>query len=536
MKKLLFLLLLIASTGILRAYDFQVDSLCYNILRIHTNVVEVTCSSLSNNYFGLTHANIPDSVTFQGTTYRVVSIGKSAFEGCSSLTYVTFPGCVISIGSSAFKGCSSLTSITIPNRVKKIRSSAFEGCSSLTSISIPNNVTSIEEKAFKNCIGLTSVTIPNSVTHIEGSAFSLCSNLTSIAVAAGNTTYDSRDSCNAIIETATNHLIIGCQNTTIPNSVTSIGKSAFYGCTGLTSVSIPTSVTSIENGAFANCSGLTSMTVEAGNTVYDSRNNCNAIIETGTNTLIAGCQGTTIPSNVTSIGYMAFIGCSSLTSISIPNSVTKIGDFAFEGCSGLTSITIPNGVTKIGDYAFAVCSGLAYIVCETATPPVLGMWVFYHVNKFTPLYVPVGSIEYYRRGVCQWKDFTNIQAIPGTDTIDFPNAQEPASNSVSEACVVFKGKIFNSNRLSPSTMVSPDFELGARFENDTICQADYRIVSFDLVIYNKTYSSDSNKLTDEQKAIIKKLRMGSSILVSAIVAQGPDDKQYNLKPMKLIVN
>ena len=128
----------------------------------------------------------------------------------------------------------------------------------------------------------------------------------SIIVAEGNPVYDSRNNCNAIIETATNKLVYGCKNTVIPSSVTSIGSSAFSGCSGLTSISIPSSVTSIGSGAFYGCSGLTTITVDADNPVYDSRNNCNAIIQTTTNRLISGCKNTVIPSSVTSIGNYAF--------------------------------------------------------------------------------------------------------------------------------------------------------------------------------------------------------------------------------------
>ena len=165
---------------------------------------------------------------------------------------------------------SIMSSLTIPNSVTSIEAGAFALCSNLTSIAIPNSVTSIGSSAFAGCSGLTSITIPNSVTSIGISAFSGCSGLTSIIVEEGNTIYDSRNNCNTIIETESNTLITGCKNTTIPNSVTSIGNGAFYNCSGLSSITIPNSVTSIEFSAFSNCPELTDVTCLAENVPYTS--------------------------------------------------------------------------------------------------------------------------------------------------------------------------------------------------------------------------------------------------------------------------
>ena len=204
-------------------------------------------------------------------------------------------------------------------------------------------------------------------------AFEGCGGLTSIVVEDGNTVYDSRENCNAIITTQDNELIAGCGNTTIPNSVTSIRGDVFHRCNDLKSIVIPASVTSIGigYGVTCGCSNLTSIVVEKENTLFDSRDNCNAIINTETNELIAGCKNTIIPSTVASIGVNAFAECSGLTNITIPNSVTSIGGGSFHHC-GFTSITIPNSVTTIGELAFMDCSALTEIFSYLEEPCSLG--------------------------------------------------------------------------------------------------------------------------------------------------------------------
>ena len=318
--------------------------------RTKTASVTYTGSKFSNNtYSG--NITIPASVTYRGRTYSVKSIGEAAFWDCTGLT----------------------------------------------SITIPNSVTSIGYKAFFDCTGLTSVTIPNSVTSIGDAAFGRCSGLTSIKVAAGNTKYDSRDNCNAIIKTASNTLVAGCKTTTIGNSVTSIGEDAFSGCDGLTSITIPNSVTSsIGNWAFRGCDGLTSISI--GNSVTSIGDQA-----------FAHCTGLTsinIPNSVTSIGVRAFIECTGLTSINIPSSVKRIEDQAFTCCDGLTSVTIGNSVTSIGRWAFSGCTDLTSVTALRTNPKAYNC-DYEAFDDVTTLHVPKGCKTAYKN--CEpWSNCGNI--------------------------------------------------------------------------------------------------------------------------------
>ena len=314
----------------------QIEGIYYN-LNAENKTAEVTSSR--SKYSG--DIAIPKSVTYEDVTYSVTSIGQDAFYFCDGLT----------------------------------------------SITIPNGVISIENGAFGDCSGLTSITIPNSVTSIGYYVFNNCSGLASIVVEADNTVYDSRDNCNAIIETASNTLIRGCKTTVFPNNVTSIGRYAFTGCSGMTSVTIPSSVTFIENSAFTYCSDLTSIVVESGNTVYDSRDNCNAIIETAHNYLVAGCNTTVIPNGVTHIAYDAFCGCKGLTSVEIPNSVTTILGSTFRFCDGLTSVNIPNSVTYLGAETFYGCRNLASVTISNGVTSIL-VGVFHNCTALASVEIP----------------------------------------------------------------------------------------------------------------------------------------------------
>ena len=261
---------------------------------------------------------------------------------------------------------------------------------------------------------IKTVVIKDGVTSIGKYAFFWCSGLTSITIP---------NSVTSIGE----HAFANCSSLTsitIPNSVTSIGNGAFSGCSGLTSITIPNSVTSIGNGAFLGCSGLTSITIpnsvkSIGNQTFwlcsglTSITIPNSVTSIGNETfwLCSGLTSVTIPNSVTSLGKFAFYGCSGLTSITIPNSVTNIEKSAFLGCTGLTSITIPNSVTSIGDYAFDGCSGLTSITFEGSRHPKFGNDVFDDVDKSIPVYVPSISIDAYKNAL-EGFGLSNIQAIP----------------------------------------------------------------------------------------------------------------------------
>ena len=373
---------------------------------------------LSMISFGSIHAEVTCSrsyeiLTISGTdmpNYKLSTYTPWYYMEREMIKKVIIMNGVTNIGDKAFQYYPGITSVTIGNSVTRIGEYAFNGCSGLTSITIPNSVTSIGKYAFEGCSGLNSITIGNSMTIIGNRAFWGCSGLSSIIVEEGNSKYDSRNNCNAIIETQSNTLILGCKNTIIPNTVTSIKNYAFQNCLGLTSITIPNSVTTIGSDAFYGCSSLTSVNIgnsmtniearafkyspslasiiiDKENTNYDSRNNCNAIIYKKNNTLIRGCKNTIIPNSVTSIGTNAFLNCSGLTSINIPNSVTSIGYWAFGGCSGLTSITIPNSVNEIRDCAFCDCSGLTSITIPNSVTSI-GEGAFARCSSLTSVNIP----------------------------------------------------------------------------------------------------------------------------------------------------
>lgn len=324
----------------------------------------------------LTNIVLPDNLT---------TIGKKAFGRCIKLTSLTLPNTTTEVDTSAFSQCTSLQSVQLSNSMTRITYSCFSGCTNLQSVAIPNSITSIEQYAFKDCINLSDVTIPGTVTTIGQYAFSGITNINYNGTATGapwgarfvngyidgllvyeNASRQKLLGClsqetdvaivipNTVTEIA-NSAFSGCKSIpaiSIPNSVKTIGAYAFHDCTSLSQITIPSNVDSIGSSILRGCTNLTSVVVEEGNTKYDSRDNCNAIIETASNTLISGCATTIIPGSITKIGKYAFADQHNLKRIDIPEGVTIIDYAAFTQCDSLQYVKLPNSLSTIGDYAF----------------------------------------------------------------------------------------------------------------------------------------------------------------------------------------
>ena len=406
-------------------------------------------------------------------------IENNAFFWCYDIAEINMPNTVTSIGDRAFGG-SSLNSLKLSASLTDIGKGAFRGVP-IGNIVLPNGLKTIGDKAFLGC-SLCSLKIPASVTAIGEAAFAH-NKISSIVVESGNKVYDSRNNCNAIIETKTSTLTLGCSGTTIPTSVTVIGNYAFWGCQGMTSLNIPNSVTQIGSGAFDYCDLKTiklpnsvryigdwpfeyhnesydtvyvsvnipdsvetigegafyycdfcdvtipasvtkmgrdpfdfrrikSIVVDKANKVYDSRQNCNAIIETKTNTLLNACQNTTIPNSVRTIGEFSFGYLRGLESVMIPASVTEIKDYAFEGCYGLRDVKIM-GTVNFGNSCFVYCDSLkkmTYLTPLVLEPVNLGRGC-----NIDTIYVLRDMVPMFKQ-TDLWKNIPNI--LPYTPPVD----------------------------------------------------------------------------------------------------------------------
>lgn len=260
---------------------------------------------------------------------------------------------------------------------------------------------------------LETLYIPSSVIKICPYSLQGCQYLNSIIVEETNKKFDSREKCNAIIKTETNELLYGCQSTTIPYGVKSISPNAFLSCCNLKSITIPNTVITIGESAFMNCeklrkifipssvkeigdrafngSGVESVILDSNNNVYDSRENCNAIILTSDNKLVFGCRSTVIPKTVTYIGENAF-ECSDIEVIEIPNGVYTIGRGAFSYCEELQAVILPPSIKQINEYAFSGCTNLSSISFSNSFVDI-GFDTFFGCGAIKQILIPRGSRE-----------------------------------------------------------------------------------------------------------------------------------------------
>lgn len=326
-------------------YDYLriVDNLLYGVYDSDSLVAE--CLGFIDNAISANRADIENSINIYGKDYIVTSIGEKAFEDCLFLESVTIPSSIRVFGKECFKGCVNLQSVEIPESTEIIDNYAFAGCIRLKSIFIPKNVVQIGNE-------YTIGQMLPSMTNV----FYGC-NLNKIVVDKQNRHYDSRGNCNAIINSKTNSLIVAGRNTKIPRSVTSIGDESFAYQIWLQTLKIPEGVEYIEYTAFDGCSMLSEIKVAKANKVYDSRGNCNAVMETATNILVAGSNKTIIPDNTKEIGLNAFSGRAGLREIVIPESVELLQSGSFYNCINLERVVMPN--TTHYNFPFVNCNRLS---------------------------------------------------------------------------------------------------------------------------------------------------------------------------------
>lgn len=389
----------------------------------------------------------------------VESIGNYAFAWCGALQNVSLPSTLKTIGNATFDHCASLTSIEIPGSVTETGWGVFSNCEKLVSVTLNNGLKTLGSDMFVACEALTSVKIPASVTKIEGHLFRLCSALTSVIVDENNQDYDSRENCNAIIETASNTFISGCSTSFIPKKITTIGYYAFGNLQNLTSLTIPASVTTIESNMFGESSDPTYLTdltvnwmnpvdfrgcegkdfskttlhVPAGTAIiYKTKpvwKTFGKIVEFGDNS-----DGSVLKTSSAGVDmYIQVISEKDKTcrafnlktlnddyypsttftaqSVTIPETlegytVTEIGEWLFAKNTNITSVELPASITAISQGAFIDCENLKSLTVNALTPPSLGDIVFagLELSKIE-LIVPDEAKEAYAAAE-EWRDFS----------------------------------------------------------------------------------------------------------------------------------
>ena len=465
----------------------------------------------------ITSVEIPEGVT---------SIDEEAFAKCSKLKSITIPNSVTSIGDYAFKGCSSLTSITIPNSVTKIGEEAFSGCtgelivncnipsasdydegafydSEFTKVTIGNGVTSIGNGAFYGCSSLTSITIRGSVMSIDWYAFEDCDALKDVNVNITNLAEYCKG--NVIYKIPGNkHLYIDNKEITelvIPNSVTTIGERAFYGCSSLKSITIGNSVTSIGYEAFCGCSSLTSITIP------------NSVTKIGSEAF-RGCTGELIV-NCNILGGSEYDGPfddSEFTKVIIGIGVTTIGKHAFAGCYSLTSVTIPDSVTSIGGGAFYGCSSLTDVI----TPE---RWIGYAFNNISGL-KRINGKEIISDGVFKFLGNTLVWVDRDASSVSIPVSVKSIASFAFEGCKYLE----NVN--------VTDLNLWLRSGVDMSSSDGWNLYHNGKLVTNVTIPNGVTKIADGQFCDNKSL---TSITIPDSVTEIGNDAFYGCSSLRSII-
>lgn len=538
MKKLFVLSLLITSVQQVWCQDsFIYDGMEYEILTIDHDTDSGTArltdggrphySSIDGIYYISDQriegsVDIPETVRDTLFEYYYDEYGYILFKEVIGIRYFT----VTEIGGGAFSLKSDIVSVSLPPTIESVGGGCFNGCDNLTSVSLNEGLRSIGFDAFRFS-GIKSLFIPSTVDSISGELCEHCPNLESIVVSQANGKYDSRDNCNAIIETASNRLFVACNKTRIPEGIETIETN--FDCQGLTSLHIPASVINIKN-IVTHCHSLSSITVDKNNPVYDSRNDCNAIIVTASDSLIVGCKNTIIPEDVVAIGN-AFWDCPGLTSINIPSNVRSIG--------------LPDPETPpyyiFSDYNCGAISGvnLRKVVMNRDIPPVVSHGAFsvvypevdgtvYDGNTYIlgALYVPRGSVQQYR-AVENWNRFRNIvekdmTPISENRTIDYHEYYISADDYRYNFLDYYENTYY-----SPVHIVYNVLHYNVSFQNDKQCMNIKTIVKDVDLKSIVGVSLENDSWTSDYNGMVFKLRGGSGTITIDAETQG--NRSLNVK-------
>lgn len=522
MKKFLLLFVMTLAPIVVSAYDVEVDGIYYNLI---TKAMQAEVTKGENRYTGI--VKIPETINVDGTTYTVALIAEDAFSYNYSVTDIWIPRTITGIASRAFMRAEKIQSVHISDLEAWCKISfgssplwyaqhLFLNDEEVVNITIPQSITTIKSGTFSNLVNLNKVTFHENVEKIGDSAFSGCVNMESIQFP---------ESLTEIWDYA----FAGCKNLSFsgfPNKIKIIGSCAFSGCNSLTTLNIPASLTDINYAAFIDCGNLSTISVEKENPIYDSRNNCNAIIYTKSNIIFRACASTIIPDDVESLGQYAFSGCKGLTEIKIPNSVKLIGAKAFDGCENLKSITIGKYVTHIEDWAFSNCSNLMDFYIYTKEIPKIGSNNIFENSyiQYATLHVRESLIDLYST-TYPWNGFKTIEKINismrtltyNVDGEEYRSYQIEEGETITPEPVPTKeGYTFFGWSEIPATMPAQDvtvtgtfFKKGDANGDNTVNAADIvEVVNYIMenpsVKFNKT-ASDMNKDGEVNDADIKQI-------------------------------